>query len=352
MTTPPTDRTTRKKKPILPRRRASLGSASRDWVEITPFSEEHRYPTLVTPVVEGLDLNEWAADNTAFIEELYHEKRAILFRGFAPPGVEGFGKFVDLASGGPRLPYRDRSTPRDSYGDNIYCTTIYPAEQTIRLHNEGSYWIAWAMKAFFGCITAPDKGGETPIADVHGVHERIDPKVREEFARKKWMLVRNYNDGFALPWQEVFQTSERSEVEDYCRSNRIDFEWKDGDRLTTRQIRPAIRKHPRTGEALWFNHAAFFHITSREDAIRDSLLAEFGEDELPYHTRYGDGSPIDPEVVRHINAAYDAELIMFRWQEGDVHLIDNMRLAHARQPYEGERLILVALTEGYAGPEE
>ena len=52
----------------------------------------------------------------------------------------------------------DRSTPREEYGANIYCTTIYPSGYTIRLHNEGSYWTTWAMKAFFGCVTAPLTG--------------------------------------------------------------------------------------------------------------------------------------------------------------------------------------------------
>ena len=31
-----------------------------------------------------------------------------------------------------------------------------------------------------------------------------------------------------------------------------------------------------------------------------------------------------------------------------MHLIDNARLAHAREPYAGERLVLVALTDAYS----
>lgn len=338
-------------KSLPPARRRSVAAAGRAQVQVRPLVPGQPHPVLVAPLVDQLDLGEWAEQNRAWIEELFQRERSLLFRGFAPGGVEGFARFVKATSRGERLPYVDRSTPREAYGANIYCTTIYPPEYTIRLHNEGSYWTTWAMKAFFGCVTAPLTGGETPIGDVHRVHERIDPAVREEFARRRWMLVRNYNDGFALPWQEVFQTSDRSEVEAYCRQNRIDFEWKEGDRLRTRQVRPAIRRHPRTGEALWFNHAAFFHVTSREAATRDALLHEFAPDELPYQTYYGDGGEIDPEVVRHVNAAYDAELVMFRWQEGDVHLIDNMRIAHARQPYTGPRLILVALTEACSAPE-
>ena len=272
-------------------------------------------------------------------------------RGFELDGIDGFAAFVRATSDGEPLPYRDRSTPRTAYGKNVYCTTIFPPDQRIRLHNEGSYWVAWARKAFFGCITAPATGGATPIGDVHRVYCRIDPRIREEFARKGVMYVRNYNDGFSLPWHEVFQTEDRTEVERYCVANRIDFEWKSGDRLRTRAVRPAIRRHPWTGELLWFNHAAFFHTSALDATVREVMLAELGEENLPYRTCFGDGSSIPDDAAAQILQAYDAEEISFPWQEGDVHLIDNMRLAHAREPYTGDRLILVALTEAYSGQE-
>ncbi|MEM7202054.1 MAG: TauD/TfdA family dioxygenase [Planctomycetota bacterium] len=342
-TDPPTKR-------VPPIRRRSLGAASFDWVSITPHHDDAEYPTRLEPKLEGIRLHEWAHAHRQRIQQLLTEKRALLFRGFDLGGAAGFGNVVDALSNGPRLPYRDRSTPRIAHGDNIYCTTMYPPDQTIRLHNEGSYWSAWPLKAFFGCVTAPPVGGETPIGDVHRVHERIDPDVRREFDARRWMLVRNYHDGFALPWQDVFQTSSRSEVEQYCGEHGIELEWLGPDRLRTRQVRAAIQTHPWSGEPLWFNHAAFFHVQSREPALRDALLREFGVDELPYQTFFGDGVTIPDDVVRHINDAYEAERTMFRWQPGDLHLIDNMRLAHARQPYQGDRLILVALTEAYATP--
>jgi hypothetical protein len=309
------------------------------------MNEGSPYPTLITPRVEGLSLHEWSQQNQDWIQSLFEEHRVLLFRDFDLGGSKGFAQVTDVLGNGERLPYRDRSTPRETHGDKVYCTTIYPSEHSIRLHNEGSYWAAHPLKAIFGCITPSETGGETPLGDVHGVHERIDPAIREEFVRRGWMLMRNYNAGFGLPWQEVFQTQDKSEAEDYCRKTGIDFEWRSDDHLRTRSVRPPVLHHPRTGEALWHNHAAFFHITSREEPIRESLQAEYASEDLPYNTYYGDGGEIDPEVIEHINAAYDAEKFMFRWREGDVSLIDNLRIAHARQPYTGDRLILVALME-------
>jgi len=334
---------------------ASVGSTSsgqEDWVEVEPLLANKAIPMVVRPKLNGLNLDEWTRNNKDYVESLLWEHRALLFRGFEPGGIEGFQSFVEAASEGERLEYKDRSTPRSSYGHRIYNATVYPPDQSIRLHNEGTYWAAWAKKIFFASVTPAAIGGETPIGDVHRVYKWIDPKIRREFEEKGVLYVRNYNSGLGLSWQEVFQTKDRGEVEAYCRDNDIELEWKGGDRLRTRQRRPAVRTHHLTGEQLWFNHAAFFHVSALHPAMRNMFLNELGEDELPYNTYFGDGSEIFPEVVAHILMCYDREKVVFPWEEGDVALYDNMRIAHGREPYQGERLTLVAMSELCRGTEE
>ena len=333
-------------------RRKPVGASQEEWVRVRPLLADRAIPALVEPAIEGLELAEWAAANRAYVDRLYRQHHALLFRGFESGGQQGFERFVAAVSDGERLEYKDRSTPRDTYGDRIYNATVYPADQRINLHNEGTYWITWARKIFFACAKNATTGGETPIGDVHRVYRNIDPAVRAPFEEKGVLYVRNYNHGFGLTWQDVYQTEDKAEVERYCRANRIDFEWKEKDRLRTRQRRPAVRSHPDTGEPLWFNHGAFFHVSALDPAMRAAFLAELGEAELPYNTYYGDGTPIDPAVVRHVLDAYEREKVVFRWQEGDVALYDNMRVAHAREPSTGERLTLVAMTEPYSGPEQ
>jgi alpha-ketoglutarate-dependent taurine dioxygenase len=306
-------------------------------------------PFVIEPAVEGVDGLEWLAGARQQIESWLTEHRALLFRGFGIDSVDKFDRLVAATSTGEKLEYRDRSTPRHTVGNGVYVSTIYPQDQQINPHNEGTYWMKWALKIYFCSLKVPEQGGETPIVDVRNVLHRIDPEIRESFRRKQVLYLRNYNDGFGLPWQDVFQATDRAEVEEYCKSNGISYEWKDGDRLRTRQVRPAIRRHPRTGEEVWFNHAAFFHITSQEPGMREALLAELGEEDLPYNTYYGDGTPIEPEVAEHLRAAYREEMVLFPWQPGDVMLLDNMSIAHARTPYKGAREVIVAMTEPVSG---
>jgi hypothetical protein len=79
--------------------------------------------------------------------------------------------------------------------------------------------------------------------------------------------------------------------------------------------------------------------------VRAELLAAFGEEELPYNTYYGDGSPIEPEAAAAVREAYEMEKLIFPWQNGDVMLLDNMSMAHGRQPYKGRREVVVSMAE-------
>ncbi|HEY0386700.1 MAG TPA: TauD/TfdA family dioxygenase, partial [Pyrinomonadaceae bacterium] len=94
-----------------------------------------------------------------------------------------------------------------------------------------------------------------------------------------------------------------------------------------------------------FNHLAFYHISSLSPEVRESLLSQFAESDLPFNTYYGDGSTIEERVVEEIREAYRQEVVEFPWQEGDILLVDNMLVAHGRKPFTGPRRILVTMGE-------
>ncbi|MFC3574136.1 TauD/TfdA family dioxygenase [Streptomyces yaanensis] len=320
-----------------------------DAVTVEPLFAEGGLPMVVRPKEAGADLVSLATVQKKWLADLLLEHRALLFRDWQISEAAAFHRFVEAVSDGEPLQYRDRSTPREEVGDNVYLSTTYPAAERIELHNEGTYWTAWPQKLFFCCVTAPTVGGETPIADNRRIKERIPAPLRERLERSGVRYVRNYNSGFGLTWQEAYQTSSREEVDRYAAENDTVTEWLDEDHLRTVQIRPAVRPHPVTGERMWFNHAAFFHVSSRDPQTREALVEALGEDGLPFTTAHGDGSPLADEDVRIINEAYLAEEVAFRWEAGDVLLLDNMSVAHARRPYEGDRKILVAMTDPVHG---
>jgi len=296
-------------------------------------------PLVVRPAREGVDLGLWAAANSDFIETYLLRNGAILFRDFGLTTVEAFEHFIEAVSG-PLLDYSYRSTPRHIVSGRIYSSTEYPADQTIPLHNENSYTRNWPMKLSFFAVQVAETGGETPIADCRRIYKALPLEIRECFGRNGLMYVRNYGIGLDLPWQEVFQTSSKAVVEDFCRKSDMEFEWLGDDQLRTRQVCQVAERHPRTGEMVWFNQAHLFHVSSLGDQVRESLLAS---GEPPRNACYGDGSPIEDEALDEIRAAYDAETVVFSWQKHDVLLLDNMLAAHGRKPYRGTRKIVVGM---------
>ncbi|MDT5269941.1 MAG: hypothetical protein QOH49_2127 [Acidobacteriota bacterium] len=318
----------------------SLAPAS---VRTQPLPGGDGLPLVVMPA-DRVDLSEWAAGHRDFIETSLAKHGALLFRSFGLREAEEFERFIEALSGAA-LEYRERSSPRHPVRGRIYTSTEHPPHQSIFPHNEQSYNSTFPMKISFFCHTPAPQGGETPIGDTRKVFQRLDPRLREWFIKKKYMYVRNYGNGLGLTWEDVFQTSDKSEVEDYCRKSDIEFRWTTGDGLRTRQVRPAVARHPHTGEWVWFNHATFFHVSTLEPRLRDALLEIFGEGDLPNNTYYGDGSPIEPSVLDELRAAYQEEMVSFTWQQGDVLLLDNMLTAHARQPFAGPRKILTAMSE-------
>ena len=301
-------------------------------------------PLVVRPAEDGVDLVEWAAANSGFIESYLLRNGAILFRNFSLSAVVEFERLIETVSG-PLLDYSYRSTPRHVVSGRIYSSTEYPANQTIPLHNENSYTRNWPMKLFLFSLQVAETGGETPIADCRRIYQAIPPEIRECFARKGLMYVRNYGTGLDLPWQEVFQTSNKSMVEEYCRQSRMEFEWIGADQLRTRQIAPVVETHPRTGELVWFNQAHLFHVSALSAEVRDWLLVAYGEQNLPRNVYFADGSPIDPAMLDEVIQVYRDQSIVFPWREGDVLMLDNMLTAHGRKPFVGKRKVVVGIAE-------
>lgn len=316
-------------------------------VTFKPLNDGQNYTLLCEPASPGVSLIAWAQRQRELIERKLLEHGALLFRNFQVDNATAFDQCISSLSGGA-LEYKFRASPRTQVDPrlNIYTSTDYPQDQRIFPHNEHSYSPVFPLKIFLWCDVAPQSRGETPIGDTRAITRGIDPQVRERFARLGIMYVRNYGDGFGLPWQTVFQTEDRAQVEAYCASVGIQTQWKDNNRLRTRQVGPALVRHPRTDEILWFNHATFFHVSTLPASVGDALQADFADaDDLPQNTFYGDGSPIEPEVLEHLRAVYLQNMIEFSWQRGDVLLLDNMLSVHARNEYNGPRRILVSMAE-------
>ncbi|MHC0433604.1 TauD/TfdA family dioxygenase [Streptomyces sp. O3] len=289
----------------------------------------------------------WLTANRPAITAELHRSGAVLLRGLPVTDAAGFADARDALIH-TQAGYKEKATPRTDFGAGVFSSTDLPAIQPIRLHNENSYTLDFPGVLLFGCVTAPEEGGATTVGDMRRALQLLPADLRERFARHGWLLVRHYSELAGLPWHQTFATQDKAVAEAYCRENVVGYEWLDEDTLRTTQRRSAVVTHPVTGEQSWFNHFAFWNNHTLDPDVREVLIETYGEDQLPFNTYLGDGSPLTEDEVAAINAVYDEVTVRETWQRGDVMLVDNILCAHGREAFRGDRKILVAMGEPVA----
>jgi alpha-ketoglutarate-dependent taurine dioxygenase len=290
----------------------------------------------------------WLAEHR---EQLAHDlvrHGAVLCRGFDVPGAAAFGDAARACSP-DLLDYMERAAPRTEVADRVFTSTEMSQDRSIGLHHEMSYAPAWPGRLYFYCDTPPGEGGATPVASERWVFPRIPSDVKDRFVRHGVRYVRNYGADVDLPWQEVFRTTDKAEVDAYCRASGTQAAWGPGDSLRTISRRQAVATHPRTGEIVWFNHAHLFHTSILPPEVVEVLVADYGLDGVPRNALYGDGEPIEDEVIALIRGLYEEARVTFPWQRSDVLIVDNFLAAHGRDPFRGDRRVLVAMSDLHAG---
>jgi acyl carrier protein/alpha-ketoglutarate-dependent taurine dioxygenase len=325
---------------LLAARPKAVSMSRQDLVTMAPWDPDRKLPLVLQPAVESLDVVTWAVENRPLLDEKLLLHGALLFRGFEIRSVQQFEKLAMVFA--PELFGEYGDLPREGMGGKVYSSTPYPADLAILMHNESSQMHCWPLKQWFYCVTPADRGGETPIADSRQIYRLLRPALRERFETKGLLYVRNFTEGLDVSWQEFFHTSDRSAVEERCAQWGLEVEWTPRG-LRTRKLAPAVARHPKTGEPVFFNQLQAHHISCVEPQVRQSLLALFDEEYLPRNVYYGDGSRLEDDEVAEVISVYSEARVDFPWQQGDMLMVDNMLSAHGRNPYSGARKIVVAM---------
>ena len=286
----------------------------------------------------------WAAGHRNALRAVVAEHGSVLIRGLGlRDAAETSAVFQRLAVS--LMPEKEAFAPREPHPGGLYSATPWPPNQQMCMHHELSYRLEFPGLMLFACLTAAASGGATAVSDSPTVLSALPADLVQRFEREGWMLVRNYNEDFGASVEEAFGTADRGEVERYCRANATEFEWQPDGTLRTWQRRSAVVRHPVTGQRCWFNQIAFLNERTIDPEVREYLVDLYGEDGLPFTTRFGSGDPVGEDIVELLNETYEAHTMREPWQPGDLLLADNVRTAHAREPYEGSREVLAGLAD-------
>ncbi|MEF2074232.1 TauD/TfdA family dioxygenase [Consotaella aegiceratis] len=298
-------------------------------------------PWIVKASRPDLALNDWLDDNMAEIDARLLKHGAILFRGFRPRDLAGFQKTTEKLTRTLLKDYGD--LPKEDAQGDIYKSTPYPADKMILFHNESSHLTCWPTRQFFMSVIVAKSGGETPIVDCRQVLQALPRHITDPLLALGLCYVRTFVPNFDVSWQAFFKTDVRAEADALCRAAGMEPAWRGEDIMQVRNRAPAVIRHPVTGEMSFFNQIALHHPSCLDVEVRMSMESFLGPDALPRNVTYGDGTPIPDAHVAEIGRVMDDLSVADPWNEGDLIMLDNMLVAHARRPFSGPRKIVVVL---------
>ncbi|MBT2745386.1 MULTISPECIES: TauD/TfdA family dioxygenase [unclassified Lysobacter] len=311
------------------------------------FSATGHHPVVITPDGDASlqALHDYLGDNEDQVQQLLLRHGGILFRGFGVDGAEGFRGSAERLGARP-FDYVGGNSPRSRVSADVYTSTEYPASEVISLHNEMSYLPSWPRRLFFYSLIPAASGGQTSLANSGDVLRALPEEIRARFRDKKVNYIRNFQTEIPLGknWQTTYQTQDRAEVESIVAEQGSVCHWgaKDALRVSTRC--EAFATHPQTGEEVWFNQAEQWHPSALNPAIRGMFEQALGVGNLPHECEYGDGEPIEENVLLEIRRALNTSKLLFDWQRNDLLMIDNILMMHGRESFKGERKTLAYLS--------
>jgi len=303
----------------------------------------------------------WIKENKASLEERLLRDGALLFRGFPVQNKYDFYSLLDLFIGPDEelMDYTAGISPREKIESKIYTSTSAPRFVKILLHPEMCYVKNFPSKVSFYCEQAAEHGGETPLVDARKILKEIPDDIINKFEdegiiyhRKMLCLSPLHNFfGKALPsinastWNYAFETNNKDYVEAACKKFGLSYTWNSDRSLTTVARVSAIQKHPKTAEKVWFNTIhSFIHEKYMFGNYIGPIIRFFrkltGE---KFEVFFGDGKIISPSMKKQVLDIIDKNTWTFKWQKGDVLIIDNYLCMHGRNPFSGHRKIYAGL---------
>ncbi len=278
-------------------------------------------------------------ENLDELRKVYADVGLVLFRNFSKPdttSLERVSKFLL----GKSIEQLGLYTDRKKVSEVVYTATIKHKNDCIPMHSENSYLGEFPKSILFYSKNVAESGGKTPLACLKKVTDSVPDSIKSRVTEHGVMYVRRSGVLPGQDWKSVYPGFAKQGLTEYLQQQNIVVDW-EGDALTTHCRLPGLLDHPTTGDELWFNALYSSNSYVVPSVVREYLVREFGEGNLPTDTFYGNGDHLTFEDFSQIKNAYDSNKFSFSWQPADLLWVDNLRYAHGRDSYTGDREMLV-----------
>ncbi|GAB2302741.1 hypothetical protein Dimus_036736 [Dionaea muscipula] len=295
------------------------------------------------PLKCGTDLSSFLEAIEAhkpWLESRLREAGAILFRGFPVGSASDFERVVE-AFGFEEFPYVGGIGLRSKVLDRIVTASDAPPHLKIPFHHEMAHAIEFPSKLIFFCEVKPSSGGETPIALSHVIYQRMKER-HPEFVQQlddhglvySRFLVEDddTSSAFGRGWKSMLATDDKTVAEQRAAEKGMKLEWLEDGVRTTMGPLPATRFDRIRQRQVWFN-SMIGSYTGPSDTRNDPTKC----------VMFGDGRYLPADIVYDCQKILEEESVAIPWEDGDVLLVDNWAVLHARRSFVPPRRVLASL---------
>jgi alpha-ketoglutarate-dependent taurine dioxygenase len=278
-------------------------------------------------IVEPAGERSLAALDTDAIVALYKDHGALLFRGFGAD-MDAFRPFARRFC---PTSVMNESPGRQPIDEAANIHTVDGGVRAFNLHPELSREPWKPDAAFFACLSAPTRGGQTTICDGVALVRELPAAVRDGFAGRRLLYVKPTWPSLLEYW---LGTPAPSDAELALPPPHCPYQFRRiGDEIVRWFSRPALHK-PMFADAPAFGNFLLF--------------ARFNHGRVDFPL-LDDGRAVPEPWLQAVKAVGDRLQVPIDWQRGDVLMLDNTRFMHGRTAIldPGERLI--ATFFGYVG---
>ena len=322
----------------------------------------YQFPTPLEPCTRDVaaDLGaalDWAHRSRYDIEARLAATGALLFRGFPIDTAEHFAKFVE-ALGYPNFVYQGaggNAVRQNVVGDRVFTANESPPDKVIPFHHELAQTPVFPHRVLFFCDIPAATGGATPLLDSHRVYVRIRdqlPEFMDELEAKgvRYTRVMTREDrpdsAVGRGWAGTFGVETLDQLRAALDGTGQSFELLE-NLPGVDPTRFPIRHYTAALPAVLVDDAdprrrtRFFNqLLAAHDGWRDELNPP------GMSVVFGDGTPIPADAMEVVARAHEEEAVAVPWRHGDVMLLNNLQVMHARERFangDAPRRVLASL---------
>ncbi|KAF6802995.1 taurine catabolism dioxygenase [Colletotrichum sojae] len=337
-----------------------------------PYPENTEFPTSLALAAAETHIADLVADIRGLsasgkLRSLLDAHGAVYFQNL---GLRDADEFSQFAHAFGWTPHEDIGNPvrRTVLAKNVATANEGPNTRPVYPHNEFGLSPHYPAYVLFYCASAPETGGETPINNSIVLYQRLKEKhpefisaLEEKGVKYQLFYPNAARDQVSSAGTSVLQAYGRTVLDqDDTETARTKIEteirrlptarwiWENqtesnplGD-LRVWQHLPAVRDHSRSGETAFFNNVVSRFLNAIDaGTLEPPHVNKDGQYQPPAF--YGDGSLIPREYLDSAVEIIKETRALVSWKQGDVLLLDNHAVQHAREPWTGNRKLLASL---------